>query len=191
MPAEIEIKFSVANVQELEEKLKSAGFREDTPSTHEMNVLYDLPSGEMRTRGEVLRLRNYGSAWTLTHKSRGTVERHKVRTELETPVQNGEQMDGILRALGYLPSFIYEKFRSEWSDGKGKVVIDRTPIGDIAEIEGPAEWIDAVAHKLGVPEQQFITDSYAGLFMHWKRRSGSLAENMTFEDCGTNLPQVS
>jgi len=45
-------------------------------------------------------------------------------------------MDLILRALGYAPSFRYEKFRAEWTDGKGQVVVDETPIGDFCEIEG-------------------------------------------------------
>ena len=48
------------------------------------------------------------------------------------------QMDLILRALGYAPSFRYEKFRAEWTDGKGQVVVDETPIGNFCEIEGPA-----------------------------------------------------
>ena len=59
-------------------------------------------------------------------------------------------MDAILRALGFSPSFIYEKFRSEWSDGEGQVVLDHTPIGDIAEIEGKSRWIDRTARALGV-----------------------------------------
>ena len=49
----------------------------------------------------------------------------------------------ILTALGFRPSFRYEKYRAEWTDGSGEVVIDRTPIGDLAEIAGtpsvPAE----------------------------------------------------
>ena len=59
-------------------------------------------------------------------------------------------MDLILRALGYAPSFRYEKFRAEWTDGKGQVVVDETPIGNFCEIEGAPRWIDATAKKLGV-----------------------------------------
>jgi adenylate cyclase class 2 len=90
-------------------------------------------------------------------------------------------MDLILRALGYSPSFRYEKFRAEWTDGKGQVVVDETPIGDFCEIEGAARWIDATAKKLGVSQANYITKNYAGLFLEWKARTKSESEEMTFK----------
>src|ERR1700745_262449 len=101
MPKEIEIKFRVADLRELARKLRAAGFRLVTPRTHEMNTLYDLPGEVLRTRKELLRLRNYGSDCKLTHKSGGKVKRHSSRLELETSVGNGKEMEAILRALGY------------------------------------------------------------------------------------------
>ncbi len=108
--------------------------------------------------------------------------RHKSRTELETAVADGEQMDAILRALGYAPSFRYEKFRAEWTDGIGHVVLDETPIGNLSEIEGPPDWIDRTAARLGVSESDYITSNYATLFFEWKARTGSPAMNMTFQE---------
>ena len=46
------------------------GFRCVTPSTHEVNTLYDLPGQKLRRKGELLRLRQYGDTWRLTHKAR-------------------------------------------------------------------------------------------------------------------------
>lgn len=181
MKQEIEIKFRVANLRALARKLRAAGFRLVTPRTHELNTLYDLPSRALRTRGELLRLRNYGAEWVLTHKSRGTAGRHKSRVEIETRVFDGKKMDAILRGLGYAPSFRYEKFRAEWTDGKGQVVVDETPIGTFSEIEGAPRWIDAIAKKLGVAEADYITANYAGLFLEWKTRTTSGAEEMTFK----------
>ena len=103
-----------------------------------MNTLYDLPGEILRSRKELLRIRRYGSEWTLTHKSGTKRGRHSSRVELETAVADGKKMDAILRALGYEPSFRYEKFRAEWADRKGKVVVDETPIGNFCEIEGPS-----------------------------------------------------
>ena len=181
MQREIEIKFRVTNLRELSRKLRAAGFRLRTPRTHEMNTLYDLPGQVLRNRKELLRLREYGKSWTLTHKSGGKISRHSSRTELETSVDDGEKMDLILRALGYLPSFRYEKFRAEWTDGKGQVVVDHTPIGDFCEIEGKPRWIDATAKKLGVQAQAYITKNYATLFADWKKETGSVAAEMTFK----------
>ena len=181
---EVEIKFLVRDVQALEQSLQSAGFHQKTPSTLETNTLYDTMTGELRRAGELLRLRIYGDRRVLTHKSRGTAAKHKIRAEHETAVADSAEMHAILTALGFRPIFRYEKFRAEWSDGAGEVVIDQTPIGDLAEIEGRAEWIDRVANVLGVSERDYITASYAELFSDWKERTGSSALHMTFEQVG-------
>jgi adenylate cyclase class 2 len=179
MPSEIEIKVRVADLRALARKLRAAGFHIVTRRTHEMNTLYDLPGGVLRKRKQLLRLRKYGSDWTLTHKSGTTRGRHSSRAELETGVADGKKMDAILRALGYSPSFLYEKFRAEWADGKGQVVVDETPIGNFCEIEGPPRWIDDTAKNLGVTPGDYITKNYATLFADWKRETGSSAQEMT------------
>ncbi|HME32017.1 MAG TPA: class IV adenylate cyclase [Terriglobales bacterium] len=183
-PQEVEIKFLVPDLKALGRKLRELGFCEQTPSTHEVNTLYDLPGQKLRRKGELLRLRDYGGKWRLTHKAKVKLGRHKSRGELETGVSEGHQMDAILRALGYSPVFVYEKFRAEWSDGVGQVVLDRTPIGNLAEIEGKSRWIDRIARELGVTPADYITKSYAELFFEWKRNTGSKAENMTFSEVG-------
>jgi adenylate cyclase class 2 len=186
MPREIEIKFQVKDLRQLTRTLRAAGFRVVTPRTHEMNTLYDLPGGILRARKQLLRLRKYGSIWTLTHKSGAKRARHSSRVELETAIADGKMMDVILRALGYAPTFRYEKFRAEWvgkktPDGKGVVVVDETPIGNFCEIEGPPRWIDATAKKLGVSAEDYITKNYATLFSDWKLETGSSAKEMTFK----------
>lgn len=181
-PREVEIKFVLDDARQMERRLRRAGFRKVTPRTHEMNTLYDLPSGELRARGEVLRLREYGGQWKLTHKTKGSAGRHKIRVENETGVSDGTQTENILLALGYRPSFRYEKFRTEWSDGTGDVVLDETPIGNFGEIEGAARWIDRTARELGIERSSYVTDSYVALFMAWKERTGSGAPNMTFNE---------
>jgi adenylate cyclase class 2 len=181
MPKEIEIKFRIENPRALTRALRHAGFRQVTRSTHEMNSLYDLPGQKLRKRGELLRLRKYGQQWVLTHKAKGKSGRHKVRTELETRVENGEQMDAILRALGFSPTFRYEKYRAEWSDGTAHAVIDQTPIGNFGELEGPGRWIDRTARALDIASRDYITQTYADLFFTWKRKSRNPATEMTFE----------
>ncbi len=181
-PREIEIKFLLNDLKEMERRLRRAGFRRQTPRTHEMNTLYDLPSGELRARGDVLRLREYRGKWKLTHKTRGKAGRHKSRVENETGVSDGAAMEAILLALGYQPTFRYEKLRTEWTDGAGHVVLDETPIGNFGEIEGPSRWIDRTARSLDLRPADYITDSYVGLFTRWKEQTGSPARHMTFKN---------
>jgi len=180
---EVEIKFRVSSLDALTERLRALGFEQITPRTHEMNTLFDLPGQPLRKRGELLRLRKYGNSWVLTHKSKSAAEEgaHKIRIETETRIEDGAKMEAILGALQFHPSFRYEKFRAEWKGGEGHVVIDETPIGNFAEIEGPAEWIDATARDLGVDPKDYMKENYAALFFSWKRETGSKAGEMTFD----------
>ena len=178
---EIEIKFRINKLSALARDLREAGFRVVTARTQEMNALYDLPNRAMQQRGELLRLRKYGLQWVLTHKAKGTEGRHKTRIETETGIADGKKMDEILRALGYEPTFRYEKFRTEWSDGRGHVVVDETPIGNFGEIEGQPRWIDQVARRLRISARDYITETYAGLFFKWKQQTQSPASEMTFK----------
>jgi adenylate cyclase class 2 len=190
MPAhqrEVEIKFSVDNPAGLNRRLRAAGFRLITPRTNEMNTLYDLPGQLLRQRGQLLRLRKYGATWKVTHKSKGRIGRHKSRIEIETKVEDGKRLAAIFSALGFSPTFCYEKFRAEWSDGTGYVVVDETPIGGFAEIEGPPRWIEKTARTLGVGREQYITANYATLFQLWKVKTGSRARNMTFREVKKHL----
>ncbi len=134
---EVEIKFRVADVESLSARLRQVGLKQVTPRTHEMNILFDLPGRPLRARGDLLRLRKYGESWVLTHKAKGKEKDgpHKTRIETETRLEDGKKMEGILRALHFEPCFRYEKFRAEWKDEQGYVVIDETPIGNFAEIK--------------------------------------------------------
>jgi adenylate cyclase class 2 len=181
---EVEIKFRIDDIDALTASLKAAGFRLITPRTHEMNTLYDQPGGKLRRREALLRLREYGQRWTLTYKDRSGPQsgRHKSRREIETQVENGEAMGRIIEVIGFSPSFRYEKFRSEWGDTHGHVVIDETPIGNFGEIEGQAKWIDATAKRLNISVKSYLKESYTELFAAWKRKTSSKAKEMTFKE---------
>ncbi|GAC1657621.1 MAG: hypothetical protein NVS9B15_18970 [Acidobacteriaceae bacterium] len=187
MPEEVEIKFLLRDLGSTRERLIGCGFQEVTPRTHEMNTVYDTADSDLRNRGELLRLRQYGSKWTLTHKGIAKLGGpHKSRVETETRVCDGAAMHSILSALGFTPRFKYEKFRTEYADAghQGHVVIDETPIGNVGEIEGPPRWIDEVARQLGVERSEYITLSYSALFYAWRERNGSNARDMTWEALG-------
>lgn len=177
---EVEIKFAVPDQRKLISALKRAGFRLKTKRTFESNILYDFPDRRLRKRGELIRVRQYGNDWKLTFKSKAKSGRHKRREEIESEVANGKALELVLIRLGLTRSFAYEKYRSEWTDGTGDVVIDETPIGTFGEIEGAPRWIDKTAKSLGISLSDYSTASYADLFLAWKRRTRSRAADMTF-----------
>jgi adenylate cyclase class 2 len=184
MALETEIKFRVADLAALEQRLKSAGFRLQTPRCFESNVLYDTPDRQMRAHTEILRIRNYGGRWTLTHKCLphdGPAEdRHKHRIETETEIADGNALEVIFLSLGLVAAFRYEKWRTEWEDGQGHCVVDETPIGDYAELEGSPEWIDRTAALLGINPTEYLTLSYGRLFDLWREQHASHANDLTF-----------
>jgi adenylate cyclase class 2 len=197
--SEIELKFPVADPAAFQSILPAIGFHLDTSRTFEQNTLYDTPGRDLRARRQLLRLRQYGSVWTITHKripeqSEGPeYAKYKVRIETETHVDDGEAAAEIFCHLGYAPVFRYEKYRTEWSqmplfaaeraDGCiGHLVVDETPIGNYAELEGPTDWIDSMLELLDIDPASCITDSYGKLFDSWKRRTGSPVEHLTFAE---------
>jgi adenylate cyclase class 2 len=190
--SEIELKFPVTDPDALQARLPQLGFRLETPRTFEHNTLYDTAGRELRGRRQVLRIRQYGNVCTLTHKRMPEQEavdttRYKIRVETETTVAEGEALAEVFKQMGYMPVFDYEKYRSEWSCevGGGMVahlVIDETPIGNYAELEGPTAWIDRTLGELGIDPSSCLTDSYGKLFLDWKKRTGSPAENLTFAE---------
>ena len=187
--AEIELKFPVPSLQALEARLTELGFHLDTPRTFEANTLYDTPERTLRARGELLRLREFGPRHIVTHKRHPEREdvggRYKVRIETETDVSDGDAMAEVFKRLGYEPTFRYEKWRREYSHpsaSAGHVVLDETPIGIFAELEGAMRWIDQTLAALRVDPATCLTDSYGRLFLAWKERTGSPAENLTFEE---------
>ena len=186
--AEVELKFCVPHVGSLLERAADAGFQLETPRTLERNALFDTPGRDLLRERKILRMRQYGDRWVVTHK-RPPVDNDdtafvKERLETETSVDDGEAMGAIFVELGYAPMFRYEKFRTELTDGVGALVVDETPIGDFAELEGERGWIDRALEQLGVPREWCFTDSYGRMFLDWKERSGSAAQNMTFDEVG-------
>jgi len=183
---EIEVKFCVDDAADLTRRLLAAGFHEETPRTFERNVLYDMPDRRLRSQQSILRVRRYGDRWVVTHKclpqNNDPAARHKHREETETGVEDGEAIGHIFEQLGYRPAFIYEKWRTEYADAIGHCVLDETPIGVYAELEGPPDWIDATGRKIGIDHDRFITLSYGRLFEQWRQQTGCSAENLTFAE---------
>ena len=192
--AEIELKFPVADPNALQNRLPELGFQLVTARTFEQNTLYDTPARELRLRREILRIRQYGHLCTVTHKRLSNQEpvdttRYKIRIETETMVAEGAALAEIFHQMGYDPVFVYEKYRTEWSFSleagtTAHLVIDETPIGTYAELEGPTDWIDRTLELLGVSHGVCLTDSYGKLFLDWKHRTGSSAGNLTFAEIG-------
>lgn len=182
---EIELKFAVDDVDRFRARMQSLGLKLVTPRTFEANTLYDTPERDLRVRRQVLRLRDYAGRSVVTHKrvaSNDAEARYKVRIETESAIEDPAALAEIFAQLGYKPVFRYEKYRTEWDAGQGHVFLDETPIGTYVELEGPPEWIESMREKLEVRPEQCTIESYGMLFLDWKGRMHSPAENLTFDE---------
>ncbi len=180
MAQEIEVKFALRDRSELVQKLIELGAKRLYPETFEDNIVMDR-RGELRTKGALLRVRKFGKYTIATFKGPMSIEGGvKSREEVQTGVESFELAIQLFDSLGYKPTFRYQKFREVWRVREVEVVIDRTPIGEYFEIEGPLDLIRSIAADLGMNMDQAIRHSYADLYRLARRTRGELPENMVF-----------
>jgi adenylate cyclase class 2 len=137
------------------------------PRHLEDNVLLDDARSTLMESGRTLRLRRTEGGTVLTFKGlRRDREGVRSRREIEVkaPAEEAEALQAVLQAIGFAPTFRYQKYRETYRLGDLEIVVDETPIGTFLELEGPPARIHAAAAALGVGPRDYITDSYAGLF---------------------------
>jgi adenylate cyclase, class 2 len=179
---ETEVKIPLESGSSTESRLHEKGFRVSVARTWESNELYDTEDRSLRRKGMLLRLRHSGDRSILTWKGQGSPGPHKSRPELETTLGSLPVFRVILEQLGYMRTFRYEKYRTEYSKDQenGVVTVDETPIGNFLEIEGEGKWIDATAAALGFLPKDYVLDSYGQLYLDYCQRHGLEPRDMVF-----------
>ena len=180
---EIEAKFRVGNREAFEARLRALGAAEGALED-EVNLLLDDDGMTLRACGQALRVRTVNGRGVLTFKGPASFEGGvKKRLELESGVDAPETVLALLDALGYRPRFRYEKRRTPWrfaDPARPLVVVDETPLGLFAEIEGDDAAVRALAAELGVREELFLRASYWGLWVAAREEDPDLPEDMVF-----------
>jgi adenylate cyclase class 2 len=181
---ETEIKLAVPDVKTARGLLRAAGFRVSRRRVFETNAVFDTPEMGLRRAAAVLRVRQAGGVATVTYKGPAEVGRHKSREELELEISDARAMGAIIERLGLGPVFRYDKYRTEYRQPgrSGIATLDETPVGVYLELEGAPNWIDRAARKLGFTEDDYITASYARLYLEWCARNGVRPSDMVFSD---------
>jgi len=180
MAQEVEIKFALKDRKAIVARLHDLGAERLYPETFEDNIVLDR-RGELRTKGALLRVRKFGRYSIATFKGPMAFEGGvKMREEVQTGVESFELAIQLFDSLGYKPVFRYQKFREVWRVRDVEVVLDRTPIGDYFEIEGPLETIRGIAEELGMNMDSGIRQTYADLYRQHRRTRADLPENMVF-----------
>ncbi len=182
---EVEIKLAVASVGEGRRLLRAHGFRRVHRRMFQDDTVLDDARRSLKRTGCLLRLRRSGARAWLTYKGPAEPGRHKEREEIEIllTARGLTAAAQILARLGFHPVFRYQKFRTEYRrDGEaGLVALDETPIGVFLELEGSPAWIDRTAQRLGFSPSDYITATYADLYLEHCKRIGGKPDEMVFE----------
>lgn len=179
---EIEAKFYVQDLSKIETRLQELEAHLIQPRTFEMNLRFDLPDGGLRSKGQVLRLRQDTEA-RLTYKGSGVGAQGVVtRTEIEFTVESFDKTKSFLEALGYQQVMVYEKYRAVYELEACHIMLDEMPYGSYVEIEGAeTAAIHACARQLRLNlEAAIINASYAGLFERVRRVLALPFTDLTF-----------
>jgi adenylate cyclase class 2 len=190
---ETEIKLRIADLPALIRKLRRLKVVEHG-RVLERNTLYDTPGSDLRLRGRLLRLRRETPAPSKTIRggarrsvvtskapapaSRGS--RYKEKLEREVEVRSPSRWPSALRALGWRPSFRYEKYRTTFRLRGLHLDLDETPVGVFLELEGIPRTIDRVARALGFAPRHYIRGTYWDVYAADCRRRGRAPRNMLF-----------
>jgi adenylate cyclase class 2 len=180
MSLEIEAKFWVRDLDAFRARVVSAGAQIVTPRLLEHNERFDTPDGRLRRSGEVLRLRR-DQRQTLTFKR--ALASPEMRSETELQIDDLEAARNLLVGLGFVPIFVYEKYREVLALADSQVMLDELPFGSFVEIEGPSlESVGRVAALLNLDWTQRIARSYLSIFEALRQRLSLDAPNATFAD---------
>ncbi|HUF39657.1 MAG TPA: class IV adenylate cyclase [Anaerolineales bacterium] len=183
MALETEVKFLLRDLPGLERQLEALGARLVSPEVHEYNLKFDKPDRSLAETFQVLRLRRDARV-RLTYKGPGRIVGGVIaRTEIEFEAGDFEAAQAFLEALGFEVSLVYEKYRTTYTLDGVEAVLDRTPIGDFAELEGPdGAAIAALAARLGLDWSARSLASYTFLFDEANRALGLEMRDLTFEN---------
>jgi len=188
---ETEIKLRVDAAAAGRRRLLGAGFRLLKRRIRELNIVFDTPGLGLRQRSSLLRVRRVGKETILTFKGPPLPGPHKSREELETSIGDPRIFEMVLERLGYEPVWRYEKCRTEYRLGAGVATLDETPIGIFFELEGPPDWIDRTAKRLGFSPADYIKASYGGLYLEWCKQNGLEPGDMVFPKKAARLHRKS
>lgn len=180
---ELEAKFYVSSLGQLQETLEGLGAILVQPRVYERNLRFDTPAQSLTRSAQVLRLRQ-DTANRLTYKGPGEIQAGvSARTEIEFTVGDFDNAQKFLEALGYQISMIYEKYRAVYDLNGVLVTLDEMPFGHFAEIEGPdGASIQAVCRQVNLIWDLRTLQSYALLFQTAKKNLGLDFRDLTFEN---------
>ena len=191
MPSEIEAKFKVASFAAMRLRLRQTG-AVFLGSVLQTDRYFDDADGGLRASDRGLRIRSekrlrsgdapFDPRPQVTFKGPAHVaSRVKIRSELQTRVDDHKALVAIFDALGLAPTLTIQKKRSSYRLNNVIIELDELPlIGRFVEIEAPSERaIHKVRQKLVLPDEP-MKDHYINLMLAAARERGIKGTQFVF-----------
>ena len=163
---EVEVKLLAINPDAVENKLLELG-AEKTFSGLVTVRYFDKKNGEIREKGDLLRVRKFGYEQTeVCYKTNKRVENgFKVCDEYNLSGDSFSEAVKLFEHLGYIITCAYEKKRTNFTLNNLEIVIDRYPkISPFIEIEGTdTEAIEQLIRELGLTKNERSSRAIGGL----------------------------
>lgn len=179
---EREIKLGFRYAEEARQAILEAGATPLRGRRLQEDCLLDTPDDQLRRRRCVLRVRMECGKTLLTFKGPVQVSPMKLREEMETIVGDGLLLLRVLEELGFRVWFRYQKYREEFAHEDVTIALDETPVGTFVEIEGSERGIHEMAASLARKPDDYLLDSYRGLFVKYCETHGLPVTDMLFEE---------
>lgn len=181
MALEREVKLRFSSAEAAHAAILDAGATPLRGRRLQEDFLLDTDDETLRRRRCVLRVRLESGKSRLTFKGPVQPSIMKVREEIETVVGDGEVLLRVFEELGLHVWFRYQKYREEFSFEDVIAAVDETPVGTFVELEGGERGIELLSGALGMGPDDFILDSYRGLFLKHRAEFGLAGRDMVFE----------
>jgi adenylate cyclase class 2 len=179
---EREIKLGFHDATEARQAILAAGATPLRGRRLQEDCLLDTPDGQLRRRCCVLRVRIESGKTLITFKGPVQASPMKLREEMETAVGDRLVLLRVLEELGFRVWFRYEKYREEFVHEDVTIAIDETPMGTFVEIEGSERGIQDTAAALARKPEDYVIDSYRGLYVKHCESLGLPLTHMLFEE---------
>ena len=181
MSFEREIKLRFGSPEEARAAIRALGATPLRARRLQDDRLVDWPDRRLGRERCTLRVRDEDGAVRLTFKGPPQASVMKVREELETTVGDSSLTLTLLARLGLEVWFRSQKYREEYSRPGVVIAIDETPMGTFVELEGDEAGIVETAQTLDRTPDDYVTDSYGGLFRRELETRGLPFTDMVFE----------
>ncbi len=174
---EVELKAVVDDLPARRARLENAGAILEYEGTL-LDRRYDLPSGDLSRRDEVLRVRSYrklDSVRTYLDWKGATEIRdvYKTREEISTLVDDPDALEEILGRLGFAMTMAIDRDIAQYRIRGATVRFETYPRMDVlVEVEGDPEAIESAIEALGMARGQFTNERLNSFVQRFENRTG-------------------